>query len=126
MVKQVIVVRRDLKMRRGKECAQAAHASMAWLCERVNPAIVLGRSPVFSFVELEWICGSFTKVVVQVKSEEELRAVHERAQIAGLVSKLIVDSGATEFHGIPTPTACAVGPDRAEKIDAVTGGLELY
>ena len=29
--KQVIVIRRDLRMRRGKEIAQGAHASMAWL-----------------------------------------------------------------------------------------------
>ncbi|MGZ3423232.1 MAG: peptidyl-tRNA hydrolase, partial [Polyangiales bacterium] len=35
MVKQVIVVRRDLKMRRGKEIAQGSHASMAFLTERL-------------------------------------------------------------------------------------------
>lgn len=34
-VKQVIVIRKDLKMRRGKECAQAAHAAMSWLVERM-------------------------------------------------------------------------------------------
>ena len=33
--KQVIVIRRDLRMRRGKEIAQGAHASTAWLAERV-------------------------------------------------------------------------------------------
>ena len=36
--KQVIVIRRDLRMRRGKEIAQGAHASMAWLAERVLAA----------------------------------------------------------------------------------------
>ena len=35
--KQVIVIRRDLRMRRGKEIAQGAHASMAWLRQRVMP-----------------------------------------------------------------------------------------
>jgi PTH2 family peptidyl-tRNA hydrolase len=34
-IKQVIVIRRDLRMRRGKEIAQGAHASTAWLRERV-------------------------------------------------------------------------------------------
>lgn len=29
--KQVIVIRRDLKMRRGKEIAQGSHASMAFM-----------------------------------------------------------------------------------------------
>ena len=35
LTKQVIVIRRDLKMRRGKEIAQGAHASMLWLADRV-------------------------------------------------------------------------------------------
>lgn len=35
-VKQVIVIRRDLGMRRGKEIAQGAHASMAWLRRRLK------------------------------------------------------------------------------------------
>jgi hypothetical protein len=35
-IKQVIVIRKDLKMRRGKECAQAAHASMAFITRRLS------------------------------------------------------------------------------------------
>ena len=34
--KQVIVMRRDLGMRRGKEIAQGAHASMIWLSRRIR------------------------------------------------------------------------------------------
>lgn len=36
-MKQVIVIRRDLRMRRGKEIAQDAHASIAWLTSRLRP-----------------------------------------------------------------------------------------
>jgi len=43
--KQVIVIRRDLKMRRGKEIAQGAHASTAWLAERVLGHGPLARIP---------------------------------------------------------------------------------
>jgi peptidyl-tRNA hydrolase len=32
----------------------------------------------------------------------------------------------TEFHGVPTHTSVGIGPDRAERIDAVTGELKLY
>jgi PTH2 family peptidyl-tRNA hydrolase len=39
---------------------------------------------------------------------------------------MIQDSGRTEFHGQPTLTACAIGPDLAERIDEITGDLTLY
>ena len=66
------------------------------------------------------------KVCLQVSSEEELLDHHEKALQEGIKSYLIRDSGRTEFGGIPTLTACAIGPDDAEKIDAVTGDLKLY
>jgi PTH2 family peptidyl-tRNA hydrolase len=39
---------------------------------------------------------------------------------------VINDSGKTEFGGVPTKTCLALGPDLAERIDALTGHLELY
>jgi PTH2 family peptidyl-tRNA hydrolase len=119
-VKQVIVMRKDLKMRRGKEIAQGAHASMAFLAKKA-----LAREP-FSDAERAWLEGLFTKVCVRVSSEEELLGVAERAGKAGIRVEVITDSGKTEFGGVPTKTCLALGPDLAEKIDAVTGGLELY
>ncbi|MCK6547944.1 aminoacyl-tRNA hydrolase [Myxococcota bacterium] len=126
-VKQVIVIRRDLKMRRGKEIAQGAHASMAFLSRRIRRALE-GEAHALAFTEAElaWIRGPFAKVCVRVNSEEELRAIHAKALEAGLTSELIIDSGRTEFGGVPTPTACAVGPDEVAKVDAITGALELY
>ena len=72
-----------------------------------------------------WLSGRFTKVVVRVDSEAELLEVYQKAKDAGLPCSLIQDSGATEFHGVPTYTAVAIGPDEAEKIDAITGQLKL-
>ncbi|MBV8610952.1 MAG: peptidyl-tRNA hydrolase, partial [Singulisphaera sp.] len=102
--KQVIVMRRDLGMRRGKEIAQGAHASMMWLALRI-------RQPGYTFTEAErrWLDGPFTKVCVRVESEDGLLAVVQRAQQAGVLVQLCVDAGRTEFHGVPTPTCCAVG-----------------
>ena len=118
--KQVIVMRRDLGMRRGKEIAQGAHASMIWLATRI-------RQPGHTFSEAErlWLDGPFTKVCVRVDSEEELLAVVQRAQEAGVLVQLCVDAGRTEFHGVPTPTCCAVGPDYPDRIDPITGNLKL-
>ena len=62
---------------------------------------------------------------MRVDSEEELMAVHDKAVAAGLVVHLITDSGKTEFHGVPTRTCLAIGPDEADKIDPVTGALQL-
>jgi PTH2 family peptidyl-tRNA hydrolase len=68
--KQMIVMRRDLGMRRGKEIAQGAHASMIWLSLRI-------REPGHGLTEAErtWLDGSFTKVCVRLDSEEELLGV---------------------------------------------------
>lgn len=134
-VKQVVAVRRDLGMRKGKACAQAAHAAMAFLTERLeltrHRVPMVGRPvPVVSCelsdVELEWVKGSFAKVVVYVSSEEELRALHAAALGAGLESHLVEDEGMTEFHGVKTATAVGIGPDTAERLAPVTGSLPLW
>lgn len=127
-VKQVIVIRKDLKMRRGKEIAQGAHASIAFLTNRL-------RSPdnerwVFpahlSMAECEWIKGNFRKICCVVNSEEELLTLCDAAKEAGLVYELIEDSGLTEFGSVATFTAAAFGPDYDENLDPVTGHLVLY
>jgi len=127
--KQVIVIRRDLKMRRGKEIAQGAHASMAWLRQRVMPHLTsAGRADQvqFSAAERSWLELSMRKVTVKVGSETELLDVYDKALAAGLVVHMITDRGLTEFGGIPTRTCLAVGPDYDDLIDPVTGDLELY
>jgi PTH2 family peptidyl-tRNA hydrolase len=127
--KQVIVIRRDLKMRRGKEIAQGAHASMAWLRQRIMPHITpAGRADQvqFSAAERSWLELSMRKVTVKVGSEQELVDVYDKALAAGLVVHMITDRGLTEFGGIPTRTCLAVGPDYDDLIDPVTGDLDLY
>ncbi len=124
--KQVIVMRKDLNMRKGKMIAQGAHASLKVLLDAgtLTPersGFALGTWPALA----EWLGGRFAKICVSVNSEAELDEVMERARAAGLPCALIVDSGATEFHGVPTKTCCAVGPAWADEIDAVTGQLPL-
>ena len=127
--KQVIVIRRDLRMRRGKEIAQGAHASMLWLRQRVMPLLTpagVTDQVEFSEAERAWLEGSLRKVTVKVGSEQELLAVYEKAIEAGLLAYLITDRGLTEFGGIPTRTCLGIGPDYDDLIDPVTGDLELY
>lgn len=119
-IKQVIVIRKDLKMRRGKEIAQGSHASMSFMVRKIK------AQTSFTEVEQEWMTRGMSKVCLQADSEEELVSIFEKAQEAGLEVQIIRDSGRTEFNGVPTLTALAIGPDYAEKIDPVTGDLRLY
>jgi peptidyl-tRNA hydrolase, PTH2 family len=156
-VKQVIIVREDLrtasgqKIHRGKMIAQGAHASMAWLTSRLaateeeyEPWVCPmsfckhlkhdpdcrrpwhSSSAVFGEAEWRWMTESFTKITLRVISEQELLEIVEKAKEAGLTAELILDEGRTEFGGVPTYTAAAIGPDYSDKIDPVTGHLSLY
>lgn len=119
-IKQVLVIRKDLKMRRGKEIAQGAHAAMAFLVKKSL------RKEEPTEVERLWMEGLFTKVCVRVDSEAELLSVAKAAEKEGLRVEMITDAGKTEFGGVPTQTCLALGPDLSSKIDKVAGHLELY
>jgi PTH2 family peptidyl-tRNA hydrolase len=122
--KQVIVMRKDLNMRKGKMIAQGAHASLKVLLDAGTvdgERFTLELAPSLA----RWLGGRFTKVCVSVDSEAALDAIVEKARAAGVPCALVVDAGHTEFHGVPTKTCCAVGPAWADEVDAVTGGLPL-
>ncbi len=119
-IKQVIVYRRDLKMRKGKIAAQVAHASMRVLFQRgaaAGDAMQIDLTPAMSL----WVQGRFTKVVLSVESEADLLKIHQTARERGVPTALITDSGKTEFGGVPTRTTVAVGPAAADEIDPITG-----
>lgn len=126
-VKQVIVLRKDLNMRKGKMVAQGSHASMKVILDLGSVKhpdsniLTIPMSPEMK----DWVMGIFTKVCVSVNSEDALLDVYNRAKEAGLHCSLIRDAGLTEFGGIPTYTAVAIGPNDAEKIDKITGDLPL-
>lgn len=131
MIKQVILIRKDLNMRRGKEIAQGSHASGEFLVNQLREAYNQSPGSATASVtlneeEIYWITKGMAKVCLRVNSEADLLKYHEEALRHGLKSFLIRDSGRTEFHGVPTYTACAIGPAAAERIDAVTGELVLY
>lgn len=130
-------------MRTGKLASQCAHSSMKALlnaAERqredwaeqfdAEPLVETGTKEItFEYDKGsawdEWLNGAFTKICVYVESEAALDEVFQKAARAGLPVALIVDSGKTEFHGIPTKTVCAIGPAWSEDIDLITGGLPL-
>lgn len=130
--KQVIVVRKDLRtaggepLRRGKEIAQGAHAAMVWLSKRARESWRTGVPVTLTAAEAEWLTGMFTKIVTQADDETDLHRVLDRADRAGVSAHAVHDSGLTEFGGVRTMTAVAVGPDYPDVVDLVTGGMRLY
>ena len=130
-IKQVILIRTDLGMRKGKMIAQGAHASMkvffdcatyeSWPegYERTKVPIEVDKNM------YGWMTGLFTKVVCKVTSETELVDLYEQAKNEHIPCALIRDAGLTEFHGIPTLTAAAIGPALSQDIDLITGHLKL-
>lgn len=118
-IKQVLIVRKDLNMRRGKEDAQCSHASQAFMV----PVYLNGGKPTKDAVE--WFNSGQTKITVSVDSEEKLLDIFKQAKSMGLETHIITDAGHTEFNGIPTKTVVAIGPNDASKIDTITGSLPL-
>lgn len=122
--KQVIVIRRDLKMRQGKAVAQGCHAAIGALT-RVDAALLSDPTDGWSSPMDSWVSDGQAKVCVRVDSEEELMRVHAAAVKAGLPVHLVTDAGRTEFHGVPTRTCLAIGPAWADEVDRITGELRL-
>lgn len=112
-MKQVIVVRTDLGMRKGKMVSAGAHAS-------INSFLLSSEDH-----RREWFDSGHTKICCGVGSEKELVQLFEMATEAGLPAALILDEGRTEFNGVKTLTAMCVGPAPSDKINEITGGLKL-
>jgi len=110
--KQVILVRTDLKMPKGKLAAQVAHAS-------VN-SVISSRRMVVS----RWLSQGGKKIVLKVKGIRELRKYHASAIEIHMVSRMITDAGHTTLRP-GTVTCCGIGPDKEYKIDQITGKLKM-
>jgi PTH2 family peptidyl-tRNA hydrolase len=128
MTKQVIVMRKDLNMRKGKIAAQACHASLGVFTKSMQISgsgnLFIG-SIAFGEVTKDWLDNSFTKICVSCDSEEELLTLYANAEAANLPAVLVTDNGVTEFNGVKTHTCIAIGPAIAGDIYVITGHLKL-
>jgi len=111
-MKQVIVVRMDLKMSVGKLAAQACHASLG----SYNKASVVSRKA--------WELVGAKKVVLGCKDLAELRELEVKARAKKLPHYAVTDAGHTEVPS-GTVTALGIGPASEELIDSITGSLKL-
>lgn len=115
--KQVIVVRTDIKMSKGKLAVQVAHAAVEAVIKCLEKAVCRDNVAV-------WRAQGQKKVVVKARSLEELLKIKERAEELGLATALIADAGLTELPP-ETITALGIGPAPSSILDIVTGSLPL-
>jgi len=112
-MKQVIVVRKDLKMGCGKIAGQVAHASVT-AYKKQN-----------WFKRRQWFKNdNQVKVVLKVKSEQELIDIMYECMLAGIKYSEIHDAGRTQIEP-NTLTAVGIGPDSDEKINKIVKDLKL-
>jgi len=113
--KQVIVVRKDLKLSKGKMAVQVAHASLESF---------LKTNKKFQEIAKKWLQEGAKKVVVFAEDEKHLLMLKEKASAEKIPNVLIRDAGLTQLE--PGTTTClGIGPYAEKEIDEVTGGLKL-
>ncbi len=112
MLKQVIIIRTDLKMGKGKMAAEAAHASLAaFLKSNEDDRKV-------------WVEGGMKKIVLKVETEKDLVSTYNKLKKERLPAELIADRGLTQISP-GTKTAVGCGPVEEKKIDRITGKMKL-
>lgn len=113
--KQVVVMRTDLGMGRGKMAAQSGHACVmgADRVKRTHPGWYDA-----------WWAGGQKKVALKVPGLDELLRIRAAAAAAGLPYQVVSDAGHTQLDP-GTVTCMSIGPAPESAIDKITGDLKL-
>ena len=113
--KQVIAVRTDLKMGKGKLAVQVAHAAVT-SAENAR----MYKKEWFD----AWFADNQAKICVKVDDEKDLRVLKGRLDEMGIPNALIQDAGLTQLE--PGTTTClGIGPLPTQMADRYTGELKL-
>lgn len=111
-MKQVMIVRTDLKMGKGKIAAQCCHASLGSYKRCDKDKIK------------KWESEAYAKVVLKVPCVEKLFELKEAAIANNIANYLVTDAGRTQIPA-SSITVLGLGPDEDEILDKLTGDLKL-
>jgi len=136
--KQIILVRKDIKLPKGKLGSQTAHASLGV----VKKLILAGNLDPFYYDKIlphpediygwkrdyigQWWLGSWTKVCLGLGSIDELDPLLDKCVEANLIYDIVTDNGLTVYNGTPTITCIGIEPSSSEILDPIFGHLKLY
>lgn len=137
--KMVIVMRKDLKVPKGKYCSQASHAAVGAVIQAMfgrrlkeedfivgQFGVEINEIPTVDGATRKWLAGEFTKITVAVDNLEALEEIEKQALDADLNVCKITDNGHTCFDGVPTVTCLAIGPCYSSEVDPITKDLKLF
>ena len=113
--KQVIILRIDLGMSKGKIAAQAGHAAVS-SAEKARKS-----HPEFWRA---WIEEGQRKVALRAQDEKKLFDLEKKAVELRLPYAMIIDKGLTELPA-GTMTCLGIGPGPSKQVDKITGNLKL-
>lgn len=110
--KQVIIIRNDLKLPKGKMASQAAHASVEAVLKTSKEIIKLWRNE------------GMKKITLKVDNLRDIYKLNQRAKDVGIATAIISDAGRTVVEP-GTVTCLAIGPSEENQIDSITGDLKM-
>lgn len=110
--KQVIIIRRDIDMGKGKLISHALHSAMGSM--RLADEQIVKK----------WESEGAKKVVLKIKDLKELSSIHKKLKEKKIPCYLVKDAGLTQLKS-GTVTALGIGPYEEKKIDKITGKLKL-
>lgn len=114
-MKLVILVRTDIKMTKGKACAQCSHATVraCQIAHRYAPQKLR-----------MWLNQGQKKITLKV-TEQELSSLLNKLHQTDIICGKIQDAGHTQVDP-GTVTVGFVGPWNENELDNITGHLKLY
>jgi PTH2 family peptidyl-tRNA hydrolase len=115
-IKQIIVVRNDINMKKGELATQVAAASLKFLIENNESNRNDQVFVTLSNNEASWLTGSFSQVVVGVDSAEQLQDIIIRAELMGVEAHANAKGD--------TMTCVALGPDESSVLERIIHRLK--
>ena len=131
LTKQVIVVRKDLRLRRSEIASIVANASMKFLLEADTSSRNDKLKIDLTEEESSWIAGDSRRIILGAPSEGTLQSIMTRSEAAGLTTcpqyRLSRDPEQKEISGgeFEQLIAVAIGPHEDAQIDPITSRLKL-
>ena len=120
MLKQAIIVRKDLNLKRKELISQATKASIKFIIEN-NESERGGQLLInLSSDETAWLTGSFSQDILFVETKDQLDDIMFRAEILGIEAYSVFSKNDGEAEA----SCVALGPDESDVINKLIHGLK--